>query len=248
MIRRTAAPGGQQVVFVLDAERPVSVVGDFNEWDPHVGAMSAAAGGTCEWSTRLPPGRYAFRYLGEDGAFFDDPEADAYEPNGFGQFHGVLVVPDAPAGEDDASTTARAATRPRARRAAAASSPTAATATSTSRAPRAARPRRRADGTGEGDPSSAARDSAAREPSAEDTAIERRFAAALAAHPFLARADVRGTVHDRVLHLDGEVRSRLGKQALWDLAWSLREVRDVDGRVRIVEHARTVTVVGGPGR
>ena len=32
------------------------------------------------------------------------------------------------------------------------------------------------------------------------------------------------------------------------LAWSLREVRDVDGRVRIVEHARPVTVAAGRGR
>ena len=91
MLRRTNVRGGQQVEFVVESHSPVSVVGDFNEWDPERGALDANDEGLQTTSAVLKPGRYAFRYL-RDGHFFDDPHADAFEPNGYGQFHGVLIV------------------------------------------------------------------------------------------------------------------------------------------------------------
>ena len=91
MLRRTNVRGGQQVEFVVESHSPVSVVGDFNEWDPERGALDADDEGLQTTSAVLTPGRYAFRYL-RDGHFFDDPHADAFEPNGYGQFHGVLIV------------------------------------------------------------------------------------------------------------------------------------------------------------
>jgi hypothetical protein len=91
MLRRTNVRGGQQVEFVVESDSPVSVVGDFNDWDPERGVLDANDEGLQTTSTVLAPGRYAFRYL-RDGHFFDDPHADAFEPNGYGQFHGVLIV------------------------------------------------------------------------------------------------------------------------------------------------------------
>src|SRR5690348_514875 len=96
MLRRTSVDGGQQVEFVVETSAPVSVVGDFNGWDPHRGVLTAGEGeggeaGPHAWRTFLTPGRYAFRYL-RDGQFFDDADADAFEPNGYGGFHGVLII------------------------------------------------------------------------------------------------------------------------------------------------------------
>lgn len=115
MIRRTHVDGGQQVDFVLEAQSPVSVVGDFNDWDPARGAMHTDDRGTRSWSTVLQPGRYSFRYL-RDGEFFDDPDADEFEPNGYGQSHAVLIV-DAdeprPPDEDAPAVPAASAARKR---------------------------------------------------------------------------------------------------------------------------------------
>ena len=37
-------------------------------------------------------GRYRFRYLADGGRFFDDESADAYEANGYGDTHGLLLT------------------------------------------------------------------------------------------------------------------------------------------------------------
>ena len=98
MIRRAVVPGGEQAEFYLDRESPVSVVGEFNSWNPEQGVMQlfdAALPTTRSWSTKLAPGRHAFRYVDSDGNVFDDPEADAYEPDDYGGFHRVIVVAEA---------------------------------------------------------------------------------------------------------------------------------------------------------
>lgn len=82
-----------KVTFVLPDELgPVSVVGDFNGWDPLVHPLKKRSNGTRSVAVDLPGGTHAFRYLGGDGCFFDDPDADAVEPNGYGDTHSVLVV------------------------------------------------------------------------------------------------------------------------------------------------------------
>ena len=41
----------------------------------------------------LAPGaRARFRYLAADGTFFDDPDGDGLEPNGYGDTHTLLLV------------------------------------------------------------------------------------------------------------------------------------------------------------
>jgi hypothetical protein len=91
MITRTPGSGGTTVTFTLDAGRPVSVVGDFNGWDPHANPMVDGSA-----SLTLAAGRYAFRYLLDGGEFWDDADADAVEDNGIGGTHGVLVIDPVP--------------------------------------------------------------------------------------------------------------------------------------------------------
>ena len=92
MLKRTHERTGEKVTFSLTIDQPVSVVGDFNGWDPHAHPLTKRTNGTRSVAVVLPAGRYAFRYLAADGEFFDDEAADGYEENGFGGFHGILLV------------------------------------------------------------------------------------------------------------------------------------------------------------
>ncbi len=80
------------VTFHLDIDRPVSVVGDFNDWNPLSDPLTPLAGGLRTRTIELAPGTYAFRYLAEGGHFFDDTDADYLAHNGIGETHSVLVV------------------------------------------------------------------------------------------------------------------------------------------------------------
>ena len=82
MIRRTkvAKTDDVKVTFVLPQEEPagnVSVVGDFNDWTPGKHVLAKRTNGTRSISVTMPKGSCVrFRYLGEGGHWFDDPEAD----------------------------------------------------------------------------------------------------------------------------------------------------------------------------
>lgn len=103
MIKRSKAAGGTRVTFVLENDAPVSVVGDFNHWDALAHPLKPRTNGTRSTAVVLPAGtRTCFRYLEDGGRFFDDPDADLLEDNGWGATHGVLVVPEA----DDVATAA----------------------------------------------------------------------------------------------------------------------------------------------
>ncbi len=91
MIKRTTTADGVKVTFTLTSEAPVSVVGDFNEWNPLTHPLKQRTNGTRSVAVVFPPGtRTTFRYLEDGGRFFDDPDADALEDNGCGATHGVL--------------------------------------------------------------------------------------------------------------------------------------------------------------
>ena len=80
-----------RVTFTVDDDRLVSVVGDFNEWDPFANPLRRRSNGLRSTAIDLPSGTsYRFRYLADGGEFYDDPHADAIEPNGFGLTHSVL--------------------------------------------------------------------------------------------------------------------------------------------------------------
>jgi 1,4-alpha-glucan branching enzyme len=88
------ASGSVKVSFILPRSTPngkVSVVGDFNGWDPHAHPLRPRSNGTRSVVLTLPSGgRYAFRYLGEGGQWHDDDGAAAFEPNGVGGVNGIL--------------------------------------------------------------------------------------------------------------------------------------------------------------
>lgn len=79
------------VTFTLEDPRLVSVVGDFNDWDPFVNPLIPRPNGMQSAIVQVPTGtELHFRYLADGGEFFDDLDADELEPNGFGETHSVL--------------------------------------------------------------------------------------------------------------------------------------------------------------
>jgi 1,4-alpha-glucan branching enzyme len=92
MITTSLLPNGDVLVtFMIDDERPVSVVGDFNGWDPSRDPFVEELDGRRYVTVSVPADTVtSFRYLADGGEFFDDPTADRIEPNGFGQTHSVL--------------------------------------------------------------------------------------------------------------------------------------------------------------
>jgi 1,4-alpha-glucan branching enzyme len=68
--------GAVRVTFSLPAADPagkVSVVGDFNDWDPYAHPLRQRANGTRSAVVSVPAGStLRFRYLGEGGRWFDD--------------------------------------------------------------------------------------------------------------------------------------------------------------------------------
>ncbi len=93
MIKRAKpSPDGVKVTFSLPLDvGPVSVVGDFNGWDPHAHPLKTRSNGTRSVSVLLPPdATVTFRYLAEERGFFDDDDADEVCDNGVGGTHSVL--------------------------------------------------------------------------------------------------------------------------------------------------------------
>jgi 1,4-alpha-glucan branching enzyme len=82
------------VVFELhasDAVQPVSVVGDFNGWDPLADPLERRRNGSQRARVKVPAGaRYQFKYLSDDGTWFCDPDVDDRAPNEFGEMNSVL--------------------------------------------------------------------------------------------------------------------------------------------------------------
>jgi 1,4-alpha-glucan branching enzyme len=91
MIRREVKSGELRVTFVLPQDQPagrVSVVGDFNDWTPGVHTLARRSNGTRSVRVTVSPGAsYRFRYLGEGGHWFDDPDVDSRDNQ-----DGVLLV------------------------------------------------------------------------------------------------------------------------------------------------------------
>jgi 1,4-alpha-glucan branching enzyme len=98
MIRRQSIPDSNlvQVTFVLPADFPhasLSVVGDFNQWDPSVHPLSQASDGTYQATVTVEGGRrYAFRYLSDEGKWFNEGFADDLEPGPSGGYNSILVT------------------------------------------------------------------------------------------------------------------------------------------------------------
>jgi 1,4-alpha-glucan branching enzyme len=81
VIRRTkvAKSDDVKITFSLPNDQlngTVSVVGDFNAWTPGEHVLAKRANGTRSVAITVPAGTsFRFRYLGENGHWFDDDEA-----------------------------------------------------------------------------------------------------------------------------------------------------------------------------
>jgi 1,4-alpha-glucan branching enzyme len=86
-----------KVTFVLPAgEGPVAVVGDFNNWNPGVNHLRVRGDVRTVTLTLSTGRRYAFRYQGPDGQWFNDEHAHRYEPNGYGDDNGIVDLTHGP--------------------------------------------------------------------------------------------------------------------------------------------------------
>jgi 1,4-alpha-glucan branching enzyme len=92
-VQRTADTHVKVTFALPDAGEPVSVIGDFNDWDALAHPMKKRSNGTRSAAVALPAGHVVrFRYLDANGQFFDDPDVDWFEANGYGGTHTVLAV------------------------------------------------------------------------------------------------------------------------------------------------------------
>ena len=75
-----------RVTFVLPSDEPpgaVSVVGDFNDWNPFAHPLRRRGNGTRSAAVSVPAGStLRFRYLAEGGVWFDDETAQGRDSLG----------------------------------------------------------------------------------------------------------------------------------------------------------------------
>jgi 1,4-alpha-glucan branching enzyme len=77
---------------VIKAEN-AHLVGDFNNWDAEKTTMKKVKGGPFSVTLELEKGReYQFRYLVNEGEWFNDTQADKYVPSPFGTENSVVVT------------------------------------------------------------------------------------------------------------------------------------------------------------
>jgi 1,4-alpha-glucan branching enzyme len=88
--------GSRKVTFVLGAaesERPVSVLGSFNDWNPLAHPLKRRSNGTRSVTVAVPAGHvFEFKYLAEGGEWFCDPEADAVEVAEYAVHNSLLLT------------------------------------------------------------------------------------------------------------------------------------------------------------
>lgn len=86
MIRKHRRDGSIAVEFVLPANiewAPVSVVGNFNDWQPHRHPLIRRPDCTISTTVICAPGaELRFRYLGNGGVWFDELAADWIDGDG----------------------------------------------------------------------------------------------------------------------------------------------------------------------
>jgi len=71
--------------------KTVSLVGDFNQWDPNRHPMKQREEGTWEKIIVLPPGKYEYKFL-VNGAWENDPQNHDSCCNSFGTLNNTLKV------------------------------------------------------------------------------------------------------------------------------------------------------------
>ncbi|MFD3552005.1 isoamylase early set domain-containing protein [Streptomyces goshikiensis] len=83
MLERKRRKDRTEITFVLPADvppGPVSVVGDFNDWQPGAHELKERKDGSRAVTVALPrEGAHAFRYLAAGDYWFNDDSADGHD-------------------------------------------------------------------------------------------------------------------------------------------------------------------------
>lgn len=83
MLERTRRDNTTEITFVLPAGHPcgpVSVVGDFNDWQPGAHPLAMRKDGSRSVTVAMPAEqRVHFRYLAEGDHWFDEEGADGHD-------------------------------------------------------------------------------------------------------------------------------------------------------------------------
>lgn len=96
MLKRETVKNGKQVkITFIVPDTPetgrISVVGDFNEWDPEANKLVRRSNNTRSVALVLESGKqYAFRYYTEEGEWFNDEDADGFAENEHGSQNCIL--------------------------------------------------------------------------------------------------------------------------------------------------------------
>jgi 1,4-alpha-glucan branching enzyme len=93
--RRFKKENVTKVTFVLPADvvgDTVHVVGEFNEWQTSRKMKKQKDNGWRLTLSLKPGGEYEFRYLLNERDWFNDPEADRFVPNPFGELNSVVAT------------------------------------------------------------------------------------------------------------------------------------------------------------
>jgi len=98
MIKRELLKASNQVKLtfiqpVNGSQTRISVVGDFNHWNPKANPLIKRSNNTASASVILPAGqRVRFRYVTGQGVWFNDEKADAYEPGEHGEDNCLVII------------------------------------------------------------------------------------------------------------------------------------------------------------
>lgn len=88
--KRTKIVSTEFTIYAPDAEK-ISLVGDFNDWDPEKYPMRKFKSGICKKKVKLKPGCYEYLFV-VDGEWCPDPENSKRKPNVFGTENSVIEI------------------------------------------------------------------------------------------------------------------------------------------------------------
>jgi hypothetical protein len=95
VVSRDGTTGGNEgVAFSLEAPQAtrVSLVGDFNNWDPAATPLARGSAGRWEAIVPLTPGRYQFTFVVDGSRWVRDPSLPQALGDDFGQPTSVITV------------------------------------------------------------------------------------------------------------------------------------------------------------
>ena len=94
LIKRQRADGQVEVTFriALSGIDRLSLLGDFNHWNPSAQPLTQDADGLWSGAVTLADGEYRYRYIANGVDWINDPQAEGYMPNQFGGENSVVRV------------------------------------------------------------------------------------------------------------------------------------------------------------